>query len=97
MEKLESSAVIYRPFAADAAPLAVLATSALLEQEPVRLLIPDGWKRPRNFPLPEKAFRDSQEREYRPMAILEWINDELRCEAASTATRERMKKEAEKS
>lgn len=81
------------PFTADHAELVSLASIALLAQQPVRMLLPDGWERPRNFPLPISAC-DSNAREYRPIAILEWVNDELSGANRASAARDRAKRAA---
>lgn len=69
--------------------LIALAGCAILAQEPVRLALPENWIRPRNFPLPIKK-TDGAVKEYRPLAILEWVNDELAGVNAAAAARKRI-------
>jgi len=69
--------------------LVMLATHAILYQHPVRLVLNEGWTRPRNFPLPIKADKSTANREYRPLAILEWVDGELSGENAAAEARER--------
>lgn len=71
-------------FTTDPELLAALACDALVRQVPVRLELPVDWERPRNFPLPILVVKDSRVRNYRPMAIFEWVNAEL----SSTKTQE---------
>jgi len=89
----EPGGLLPYPFTADHAELVSLASIALLAQQPVRMLLPDGWERPRNFPLPISAC-DSNAREYRPIAILEWVNDELSGANRASAARDRAKRAA---
>lgn len=79
-------------FTTEHAALVAMASTALLAQEPVRMTLPDDWIRPRNFPLPIKK-TDGAVREYRPLAILEWVNDEL---SGANASAEARKRNAEK-
>lgn len=65
-------------FTTDPKELALMACKALLRQQPVRMVLPEDWTRPDSFPLPIKADKDSPVREYRPLAVLEWVNDQLR-------------------
>ncbi len=65
-------------FTTDPKELALMACKALLRQQPVRMVLPEDWTRPDSFPLPIKADKDSPVREYRPLAVLEWISDQLR-------------------
>ena len=76
-------------FTTEHAALVAMASTALLAQEPVRMTFPDDWTRPRNFPLPIKK-TDGPVREYRPIAILEWVNDELSGANASAEARKRI-------
>jgi hypothetical protein len=64
-------------FTEDTDTLGEVALRCLLAQQTVNMVLPDKWERPRNFPLPIKADKASPVRSYRPLAILEWINDEL--------------------
>lgn len=63
-----------------------LAAQCILNQEPVVITNPPGWER-NGFPLPikrNKAAADgSVTQEYRPMAILEYVNDVLSGELSS--------------
>lgn len=77
------------PFTTDPQQLVALASSALLSQTPVCMVLPADWTRPRDFPLPLKAVHGSPVREYRPMAVLNWVNDELSGEHAAAEMRER--------
>lgn len=69
--------MIYHPFTTDLRQLAALAIDAMFRQDYVRMTLPADWKRPRNFELPVKAYKDTPNREWRPIAILIWINEEL--------------------
>jgi hypothetical protein len=64
-------------FTTDPRELIRMASKALLAQHPVAMVLPAGWERPRGFPLPIKATPNSNVREYRPLAVLEWVNDQL--------------------
>ncbi len=79
-------------FTTEHAQLVSMSSCALLAQEPVRLALPADWQRPRNFPLPIKK-TEGMVREYRPLAILEWVNDEL---SGANASAEARKRNAEK-
>lgn len=52
---------------------------------------PAGWQRPRNWPLPiaatEPAADGTLTRSYRPIAVLEWINEQVQNEAAAERMR----------
>ena len=74
-------------FTTDPKELALMACKAMLRQQPVRMVLPEGWERPDSFPLPIKADKDSPVREYRPLAVLEWVNDLM----AAKATAERLR------
>ncbi len=78
-------------FTTDPKELALMACKALLRQQPVRMVLPEDWTRPDSFPLPIKADKDSPVREYRPLAILEWVNDLM----AAKATAERLRARSE--
>lgn len=59
--------------------LVELASDALLEQKLVPLRLPPKWERPTNFPLPNTKLAvenddGSVTREYRAMALLEYVN-----------------------
>lgn len=69
--------MIYPPFTTDLQALAAMAINAMFNIEPVCMTLPDNWKRPHNFPLPIVVHKRTNNREYRPLAVLEWINDEL--------------------
>ena len=84
------------PFSTAPDTLVALASQALLAQQPVRLSLPPDWQRPRNFPLPINARVAGPVREYRPLAVLDWVHDELAGVHASAAARERAEKRAEK-
>lgn len=63
----------YTKFTSDLQKLVKLARSAIEKQQPVCMTLPKDWSRPRNFPLPIKAHKDTRQREYRPEAVLEWV------------------------
>ena len=58
--------------------LAYLAVMALLERRPVQMSLPANWERPRNFPLPIEATPIPGPRCYRPLAVLEWVDEVVR-------------------
>ena len=64
-------------FTEDLPTLVDLASKALLNQQYVTLLLPPDWERPRGFPLPVKADRSCNIRNYRPIAIMEWVHAKL--------------------
>ena len=68
------------PFTTDLPTLVALASAALLAQEPVRMVLPPDWVRPHNFPLPVKREPAGEPQSYRPLAISEWVDAELRGE-----------------
>ena len=72
--------------------LAHLATAALLAQTPVTVTHPAGWKR-EGFPLPMKRQAPdtdgSVSQHYRPLAILEYVNEMLNGEIAARRVRDR--------
>lgn len=72
--------------------LAMNATAALLAQTPVSVTHPAGWQRD-GFPLPmvrQKPGADgSVTQQYRPMAILEHINEVLSGEIAARRQKKR--------
>ncbi len=70
-------------FTTDPKELALMACKAMLRQQPVRMVLPQGWERPEGYPLPLKADKESPVREYRPLAILEWVYDQLRAGGAA--------------
>lgn len=76
-------------FTEDPKELALMACKALLRQQPVAMLLPDDWERPEGFPLPIKAHKDTLAREYRPLAILEWVNDTMAARVQATRTKAR--------
>ena len=72
------------------------ALAALLDQTPLQLRHPAGWTRPAGWPVPIKRNKHPDSdgttaQPYRPMAVLEFINDELsganRARAASDRAR----------
>lgn len=73
-------------FTTDRGVLVYAAAEALLNRKPVQMELPEGWKRPRNFPLPLVAHKDSNLREYRPLAILEWVDEQFRNEETGERT-----------
>ena len=68
------------PFTTDLPTLVALASAALLAQEPVRMVLPADWARPHDFPLPVKREPAGEPQSYRPLAIMEWVDAELRGE-----------------
>ena len=76
-------------FTTDPLTLVSVAAEALLTQQPVRLLLPAGWERPNNFPLPIKREPAGTTQSYRPLAMLEWVDAELRGENKGRAMAER--------
>lgn len=70
-------------FTTDLPTLVALASDALLAQEPVRMTLPPDWTRPHNFPLPVKRQSAGEVQGYRPLAVLEWVDAELRGENKS--------------
>lgn len=70
-------------FTTDLPTLVALSSAALLMQEPVRMTLPPDWARPHNFPLPVKRQSAGEMQSYRPLAVLEWIDAELRGENKS--------------
>ena len=75
-------------FTTDPLTLVSAAAEALLMQQPVRLLSA-SWERPNNFPLPIKREPAGTPQSYRPLAILEWVDAELRGENRGRAMSER--------
>jgi hypothetical protein len=67
-------------FTTDLPTLVTLSAGALLQQKPVEMVLGAGWERPANFPLPIKRRAADQPQSYRPLAILEWVDAELRGE-----------------
>lgn len=67
-------------FTTDLPTLVALASAALLEQEPVRMVLPADWARPHNFPLPVSRQPSGEPQSYRPLAVLEWVDAYLRGE-----------------
>lgn len=67
-------------FTTDLPTLVALASAALLAQEPVRMVLPPDWARPHNFPLPIKREPAGEPQSYRPLAIMEWVDADLRGE-----------------
>lgn len=72
--------------------LAQQAMEAMLAQQPVTLTHPSGWQR-NGFPLPikrEKANEDgSTTQTYRPLAIFEYIQEQLALAAAAERMKDR--------
>jgi len=72
--------------------LAQQAMEAMLTQQPVTLTHPAGWQR-NGFPLPikrEKANEDgSTTQTYRPLAIFEYIQEQLALAAAAERMKDR--------
>lgn len=64
-------------FTAHPKELTLMACKCILSQQPVVMELPENWERPAGFPLPIKADKASPVREYRPLAILEWVNDTM--------------------
>jgi len=79
--------------------LAGYATSCMLLQTPVEMLHEDG-KKPAGFPLPIKKMQPGTDgrlrQEYRPIAVLDYINEVLTGEIAARAALDRaaLKKES---
>lgn len=73
--------------------LAQQALDCLLEQRPVVITHPAGWKRDNGFPLPIKKEKPSEDgtttQTYRPVAIFEWIHERLSLEAAAQRAKDR--------
>lgn len=67
-------------FTTDPSTLVSLASAALLERKFVQMVLPAGWTRPHNFPLPVKREPADEPQSYRPLAVLEWVDAELRGE-----------------
>ena len=88
--------MIYHSFTTDLQQLAALAIDAMFRQDYVRMTLPAGWKRPHNFELPVKAHKDTSNREWRPLAVLGWINDELSGANRASEMRERAAAEKRK-
>lgn len=65
-------------FTSNPQQLAYLAVMAMLERKPVEMNLAADWQRPHNFPLPIEATPLPGKRCYRPLAILEWVDDTLR-------------------
>lgn len=57
--------------------LAQHALECLLAQKPVIVAQGSNWKRPPGFPLPQQKTRGDAQQPYRPLAILEYVNDTL--------------------
>ena len=80
----------------DFATLARQATEALLEQKMLTVRHEAGWKR-EGFPLPVKRMPASHDgsvvQDYRPMAILEYVQELLSGELAARRARDRRTKE----
>lgn len=61
--------------------LAMEALNAMLMRTPMTVVHPAGWKRPRNWPLPQEATEPEPDgtlvRCYRPIAVLEYIDGAL--------------------
>lgn len=76
-------------FTTDPLTLVSIAAEALLMQQPVNMLLSAGWERPNNFPLPIKREPAGTPQGYRPLAILEWVDSELRGENRGRAMAER--------
>ena len=80
----------------DVATLARQATEALLEQKMLTVRHEAGWKR-EGFPLPVKRMPASHDgsvvQDYRPMAILEYVQELLSGELAARRARDRRAKE----
>ena len=82
------------PFTTDLPALVALASAALLAQEPVQMVLPADWARPHNFPLPVKREPAGEPQSYRPLALMEWVDAELRGE--NKAQEMRVRRAAEK-
>lgn len=67
-------------FTTDLPTLVAAASTALLTQQPVQMTLPADWTRPHNFPLPVKREPAGVPQSYRPLAVLEWVDAELRGE-----------------
>lgn len=76
-------------FTTDHKALVEMASDALLAGDLVRMELPDGWKRPQDFPLPVKVDPRTPVREFRPLAIMEWVQAEISGEKAADRIRER--------
>lgn len=76
--------------------LARTATECLVSQKPVQMSHPPGWER-NGFPLPIKRQQPDQDgfvrQEYRPLAVLEYVNEVLSGEIASKKSRLRARQE----
>jgi len=63
------------------------AVEEMLCAKPIVQVHPPGWQRPPNWPLPIKATEPQPDgsliRNYRPIAVLEWINEQIQNEAAA--------------
>lgn len=74
--------------------LAKYATACMLIQEPVSIVHPAGWERD-GYPLPIKRMSTAEDgtvtQEYRPLAILEYVQEVL---SGELAKRKRQDKKA---
>lgn len=76
-------------FTTDPLTLVSVAAEALLGRKFVRMALPPDWTRPHNFPLPVSRQPAGEPQSYRPLAILEWVDSELRGENKGRAMSER--------
>jgi len=80
----------------DVQTLAHQATEALLAQKPLTVHHPAGWER-NGFPLPIKrapaAADGSVTQDYRPLAILEYVQEVLSGEITARRVRERAQRD----
>lgn len=71
------------PFTTDHKTLIQMATEAIKGRTTVNMTLPEDWKRPRDFPLPNVAHKHTRQREYKPQYIIDWVKSEINILAAS--------------